>query len=51
MATQLEKALSSAEKHKAAFNELNATLGQSVIRPWKKLYLDYYSGTAEVNIF
>jgi hypothetical protein len=51
MATQIEKALSSAEKHKTAFNELNVALGQSVIRPWEKLYLDYYSGTAEVNIF
>lgn len=51
MATQLEKAVSSAAKHKAAFDELNAALGQSVVRPWEKMYADYYSGNVQVNIF
>ncbi len=51
MATQLEKAVSSAAKHKAAFDELNAALGQSTVRPWEKMYADYYSGNVQVNIF
>ncbi len=51
MATQLEKAVSSAAKHKAAFDELTAALGQSIVKPWEKLYLAYYNGDADVNIF
>lgn len=51
MATQLEKVVSSAAKHKAALNELNAALGQSIVRPWERMYADYYNGVAEVNIF
>ncbi len=51
MAKQLEKAISLAEKHKAALNELNAALGQSVVRPWEKLYVDYYNGVTTINIF
>lgn len=51
MAAQLEKAASSAAKHKTALDELNAALGQSVVRPWEKLYSDYYDGIAQGNIF
>lgn len=51
MATQLEKAVSSAAKHKATLNELNAALGKSIVRPWEKTYANYYSGVADVNIF
>lgn len=51
MATQLEKAVSSTAKHKAAFDKLNAALGQSVVRPWEKMYADYYSGNVQANIF
>jgi hypothetical protein len=51
MATQLEKAISSAAKHKAALDELNAALGLSIVRPWEKMYADYYTGNAQVNIF
>ncbi len=51
MSIQLKKAVSSATKHKATFDELNASLGQSVIRPWEKLYADYYSGVSTTNIF
>ena len=51
MATQLEKAISSAAKHKAALDELNAALGLSIVRPWEKMYADYYTGNVQVNIF
>lgn len=51
MAAQLNKAISSASKHKSALEELNAALGKSVVRPWEKLYADYYSGEADINIF
>lgn len=51
MASQLEKAVSSAVKHKAALDELNLALGQSIVWPWEKMYADYYTGSAQVNIF
>ncbi len=51
MATQLQKAISSAAKHKATLDKLNAALGKSIVQPWEKLYADYYSGVADMNIF
>ncbi len=51
MAAQLKKALLSASKHKSALEELNAALGKATVGPWEKLYLDYYKGETEVNIF
>lgn len=51
MASQLEKAVSSAAKHKAALDELNLALGQSIVQPWEKMYADYYDGSTQVNIF
>lgn len=51
LATQLKKALLSASKHKSALEELNAALGKSTVGPWEKLYLDYYNGKTNVNIF
>ncbi len=51
MAAQLNKAIFSASKHKSALDELNAALGKSIVRPWEKLYVDYYSGEADINIF
>ncbi len=47
MATQHKKAVSLAAIHKATLDDLNATLGQSVVMSWEKMHYDYYDGIAQ----